>query len=145
MKLLFETADFEQSSYSNEDLIYTCVVIYLAHWVLQGVFYILLTLIGGEIWRSHKNRDIISRLAVDTAAMFVCCILGYEAFVDLGGFSALTKGTAYDRVSSPPFSPSSFCSSSSIFITHLPNGYYYSKWDILSRRLVMLSFTKTVL
>ena len=99
MKLLFETADFEESSYGTEDLIYTCVVIYLAHWVLQGVFYILLSLIGGEIWRSHKNRDIISRLAVDTTAMVVCCILGYEAFVDLGGFSALTKGTAYDRVS----------------------------------------------
>jgi hypothetical protein len=116
MKLLFETADYEQSSYTSEDLIYTCVIIYLAHWVLQGVFYILLTLIGGEIWKSHKNRDIISRLAVDTSAMAVFCILGYEAFVDLGGFSALSKGTAYDRVSSISFGFPSHLTSVALYL-----------------------------
>jgi hypothetical protein len=99
MKFLFLTADYEENTYLLEDMICTGVVIYLAHWVLQGIVYLLLSLLGDKaIFSSHKNRDIISRLSVDTIAMLVCCILGYEAFVDLGGFSSLTKGTAYERV-----------------------------------------------
>jgi hypothetical protein len=99
MKFLFATADYEENTYSLEDMVSTCVVIYLAHWVLQGVAYLFLALLGDRvIFSTHKNRDIISRLAVDTTAMLICCILGYEAFVDLGGFASLTKGTAYERV-----------------------------------------------
>lgn len=98
MKFLFETTDYEQTNASFENMACTCVVIYLSLWVLQGFLYIFFTLLGGDIWKSHRNRDIMSRLSVDTIAMLICTILGYEAFVDLGGFSGLTKGTAYERV-----------------------------------------------
>lgn len=143
MRLLLATGDYEQDRISHEDLIYTCVVIYLAHWVMQGIFYIFLMLLGGDIWKNHRNRDIISRLAVDTFAMLICTILGYEAFVDLGGFSGLTKGSAYERVSFflLIFSHLWFISCTSIIL--LLNDYYCFKWDILLRQLGMPSSIMT--
>ncbi len=98
MKFLLSLEDFQQNSFSNEDILYTCGIIYLSLWITQGFFNLLLAMIGGELWNTHRNRDIIARLTVDMIAMAMCSYFGCEGFFQVGGFSSLTTGTAYERV-----------------------------------------------
>lgn len=85
--------------YTLKEIILSCILIYISLWLLQFLLYFILKLIGGEIWNNKKNCDIIARLSVDTISMIICCILGYEGFISLGGFQSLTIGNAYERVS----------------------------------------------
>ena len=92
-QLVFTSNDFVRGT--NEDFVFSGIVLFVVLFVYEFLTYQLLTLIWGssdEILKDEARRRKIARCLNEASCMMFMTYLGYATFIELDGFSAFLPG-----------------------------------------------------
>mmetsp|Transcript_18190 Transcript_18190/g.18241 ORF Transcript_18190/g.18241 Transcript_18190/m.18241 type:complete len:291 (+) Transcript_18190:43-915(+) len=92
VRLLINLDDFHKEN-TTEDIVATFLAVFALLWVIQGISFVLYTLLSGliKVFGPYGNRVILARHTMDVIAMTSFSLMGLEVMNEFGGFLSFEK------------------------------------------------------